>query len=182
MSSTRPDFGTGYSSLSYLREFPFDVNKIAQNFVAHLPTDKATRSIVSAMIDLSHVLGLSVTAEGVETADQFALVASLGADDAQGFYVSKPLTAPQLTDYPNTALAGADWALFRDHQRRKVLVYLQAALAESDRGNGCGWGCISLLQWGAFAEAFCSFLKLRTLISESVSMASVTERYEPTSP
>jgi EAL domain-containing protein (putative c-di-GMP-specific phosphodiesterase class I) len=71
------------------------------HFVAHLPTDKATRSIVSAMIDLSHVLGLSVTAEGVETADQFALVASLGADDAQGFYFSKPLAAPQLTDYAN---------------------------------------------------------------------------------
>jgi EAL domain-containing protein (putative c-di-GMP-specific phosphodiesterase class I) len=95
------DFGTGYSSLRYLREFPFDVVKIAQSFVAHLPTDKATRSIVGAMINLSHVLGLSVMVEGVETADQFALIASLGADDAQGFYFSKPLTPPQLTDYEN---------------------------------------------------------------------------------
>jgi EAL domain-containing protein (putative c-di-GMP-specific phosphodiesterase class I) len=53
------------------------------------------------MIDLSHVLGLSVTAEGVETADQFALIANLGADDAQGFYSSKPLTPPKPTDYAN---------------------------------------------------------------------------------
>jgi EAL domain-containing protein (putative c-di-GMP-specific phosphodiesterase class I) len=53
------------------------------------------------MINLSHVLGLSVMVEGVETADQFALIASLGADDAQGFYFSKPLTPPQLTENAN---------------------------------------------------------------------------------
>jgi EAL domain-containing protein (putative c-di-GMP-specific phosphodiesterase class I) len=95
------DFGTGYSSLSYLREFPFDVVKVGRNFIAHLPTDAATRSIVGAIIDLSHILDLRVTVEGVETAGVFAMITDLGADDAQGFHISKPLTSTQLADYAN---------------------------------------------------------------------------------
>jgi len=102
------DFGTGYSSLNYLRRFPFDVVKIDRSFTADVPLDRATRSIVAAMIDLSHVLDLTVTAEGVETAQELSLVADLGADNAQGFLLSHPLTADGISDYVTGATgAGA---------------------------------------------------------------------------
>lgn len=93
------DFGTGYSSLSYLRQFPFDVVKIDRSFTSAVPTDRVTRSIVAAMIDLSHVLNLTVTAEGVETAVELTEISRLGADHAQGYHLSRPLTGRQLTAY-----------------------------------------------------------------------------------
>ena len=86
------DFGSGYSSLSYLRQFPFDIVKIDRSFTANVPTDTATRSIVGAMIDLSHVLDLTVTAEGVETTRELTEITNLGVDHAQGFHLSRPLT------------------------------------------------------------------------------------------
>lgn len=92
------DFGTGYSSLSYLRHFPVDVVKIDRSFTVNLATDGATRSIVHAVIDLSHVLSLAVVAEGVETADDLEQVRALGADYAQGYYFSRPIPKHQLTD------------------------------------------------------------------------------------
>ena len=61
------DFGTGYSSLSYLRQLPVDIVKIDRSFTTNVPTDNITRSIVGAIIDLSHVSDLTVTAEGIET-------------------------------------------------------------------------------------------------------------------
>jgi diguanylate cyclase (GGDEF)-like protein/PAS domain S-box-containing protein len=84
------DFGTGYSSLSYLRQFPFDVLKIDRSFTQNVLDDDTTRSIVLAMIDLGHVLDLTITAEGVETAAELESVIELGADHAQGFYISRP--------------------------------------------------------------------------------------------
>jgi len=93
------DFGTGYSSLRYLRNFPVDIVKIDRSFTADLGSDEPTRSIVSAMINLSHVLDLTVTAEGVETARELTEIIELGADHAQGFHVSHPLTPHQLAAY-----------------------------------------------------------------------------------
>jgi diguanylate cyclase (GGDEF)-like protein len=93
------DFGTGYSSLSYLRQFPFDIVKIDRSFIADISTDRVTRSIVSSIIDLSHVLDLTVVAEGVETPSQLADVAALGVDHVQGFHVSHPLPVPELTAF-----------------------------------------------------------------------------------
>jgi diguanylate cyclase (GGDEF)-like protein len=90
------DFGTGYSSLSYLRQFPFDVLKIDRSFTQHVLDDAKTRSIVSAVIDLGHVLGLTVTAEGVETAAEMHALSELGADHAQGFFLSRPKPKEQL--------------------------------------------------------------------------------------
>ena len=83
------DFGTGYSSLSYLRKFPFDRIKIDRSFTAGI--DHAdTAAIVSAIVGLGKQLGMAVTAEGVETADQLALVRAAGCTDAQGYLIGEP--------------------------------------------------------------------------------------------
>jgi diguanylate cyclase len=92
------DFGTGYSSLSYLRQFPFDAVKIDRRFVADLLEDEVNRAIVSAMVDLSHVLGLVVTVEGVETPEQLAEVTALGADHVQGFHLAPPLRSDEVAE------------------------------------------------------------------------------------
>ena len=85
------DFGTGYSSLSYLRTFPFDKLKIDQSFVQDLG-DPATVSILQAMIALGHSLGMSVTAEGVETEAQRAAVRDFGCTHLQGYLFGRPLS------------------------------------------------------------------------------------------
>ena len=90
------DFGTGYSSLSYLRKFAFNVLKIDRSFVHGLTETKADRELVYASIALAHSLELKVVAEGVETAEQLALLNELGCDYAQGFYLAKPMTSDAL--------------------------------------------------------------------------------------
>ena len=91
------DFGTGYSSLSYLRRFPVDVVKIDKGFIAEL-TNPTTSAIVSAVVDLSHVLGMTVVAEGVETAGQYSDVAALDCEACQGFFFAMPMSAYDLGD------------------------------------------------------------------------------------
>jgi len=90
------DFGVGYSSLSYLKRFPVDFLKIDRSFIGGLKQDPNSgaskdKEIVSAMIDLTHALGLKVVAEGVETAEQMAQLRDMGCDLAQGHYFSEPL-------------------------------------------------------------------------------------------
>lgn len=88
------DFGTGYSSLSYLREFPVDILKIDQKFVADSAVDKEGTALVAAVTGLAHDLGLTVIAEGVETREQSEAICSIGCDLAQGFYFARPMPAP----------------------------------------------------------------------------------------
>ncbi len=88
------DFGTGYSSLSYLRRFPVDVLKIDKAFVDGLGHDSEATAIVQAVITLAHTLGMSVVAEGIETAVQVAHLNALGCDAGQGYYFAKPLPSP----------------------------------------------------------------------------------------
>jgi diguanylate cyclase (GGDEF)-like protein/PAS domain S-box-containing protein len=94
------DFGLGYSSLSYLKRFPVDFLKIDRSFIAGLRqgTDGASKDaeIVSAMIDLTHALGLKVIAEGVETSEQLARLRIMKCDLAQGNYFSEPLPSEAL--------------------------------------------------------------------------------------
>ncbi len=90
------DFGTGYSSLTYLKQFPIDAVKIDQGFVADLELDRASYFIVFAIIELAHLLGMTVVAEGVETVQQHQRLASLGCDYCQGHYFARAMSADAL--------------------------------------------------------------------------------------
>ncbi len=85
------DFGTGYSSLSYLRQYPFNVLKIDRMFINGITSKKEDCNLVKATIAMSHSLGLTVVAEGVETKEQLVLLGELNCDFVQGYYFSKPL-------------------------------------------------------------------------------------------
>ena len=91
------DFGTGYSSLAHLKRFPIDTLKIDRAFIADLTTEAADAAIATTIITLGHSLGMTVIAEGVETRDQFDLVADLGCDAMQGYYYSRPLRGDDFT-------------------------------------------------------------------------------------
>jgi diguanylate cyclase (GGDEF)-like protein len=92
------DFGTGYSSLTCLRRFPIDILKIDQTFVADLGDDPASHAIVASVIELAHMLGMTVVAEGVETARQHGRLAALGCDSCQGYYFARPMSADNLVE------------------------------------------------------------------------------------
>jgi diguanylate cyclase (GGDEF)-like protein len=89
------DFGTGYSSLNYLRQFPIDTLKIDQSFVRDISSDSGSAGICRAIISLGHQLGMTVLAEGVETAAQVGYLRRNDCDQFQGFYFSKAVTAAQ---------------------------------------------------------------------------------------
>jgi EAL domain-containing protein (putative c-di-GMP-specific phosphodiesterase class I) len=90
------DFGVGYSTLMQLRQLPFTEIKIDRFFVDDAPTSKDSALIVKSIIDLAHGLGLTVTAEGIETEQQLVLLRDLGCDVAQGYFVAEPLAPDQL--------------------------------------------------------------------------------------
>jgi EAL domain-containing protein (putative c-di-GMP-specific phosphodiesterase class I) len=89
------DFGTGVTTLAHLNRLPLDALKIDRTFVGSLDHDLGDRAIVEAMIGLAHALGLTVTAEGVERAEQVAVLRELGCDDVQGFLFAHPMTPDQ---------------------------------------------------------------------------------------
>jgi diguanylate cyclase len=99
VSISMDDFGTGYSSLSYLRRFPFDKIKVDQSFVRQLPGDPESAAIVRAIITMGTCLGMAITVEGVETAEQFAFTAGSGCDQVQGYHVSRPLPAAEFLSF-----------------------------------------------------------------------------------
>jgi diguanylate cyclase (GGDEF)-like protein/PAS domain S-box-containing protein len=90
------DFGTGYSSLSYLRSFPFDKIKIDRSFVSELAVRGDSMAIVRAVTGLGRSLGISTTAEGVETSEQLALLRSEGCDEVQGYLFSAAQPAAEV--------------------------------------------------------------------------------------
>jgi EAL domain-containing protein (putative c-di-GMP-specific phosphodiesterase class I) len=92
------DFGTGYSSLSYLRHFPIDVLKLDKSFVDGIGTVESGAAIVEAVITMGHALGMRITAEGVERAEQVSELRTLGCDAAQGFHFARPLAPRALQD------------------------------------------------------------------------------------
>ena len=90
------DYGTGASSLASLRHLPLDELKIDGSFVSALDDPSNTDGVVRAVVELGHALGLRVVAEGVETESQLAELQSLGCDDAQGYFFSRPVPAEQV--------------------------------------------------------------------------------------
>lgn len=90
------DFGTGYSSLAYLKNLPADEIKIDKSFVMNMANDSKDESIVKAAVDLAHTLDLKIVAEGVEDEKTLDLLANMGCDYAQGFYMAKPMPSDDL--------------------------------------------------------------------------------------
>ncbi|MDG1410433.1 MAG: EAL domain-containing protein [Acidimicrobiales bacterium] len=98
------DFGIGWSQFGYLQRLPLDVLKIDRSFVSGLGTEKSATTIVAAIIDLAHALGLIVIAEGVETRQQLDVLTELDCDQALGFHFSPP-QSPEAFDEVLTPLA-----------------------------------------------------------------------------
>jgi diguanylate cyclase (GGDEF)-like protein len=93
------DFGTGYSSLAYLKRLPVDELKIDKSFVMNMESDLQDAKIVHSTVDLAHNLGLTVVAEGVESAKSWKLLASLSCDEVQGYFIAKPMPAAQFVNW-----------------------------------------------------------------------------------
>jgi diguanylate cyclase (GGDEF)-like protein/PAS domain S-box-containing protein len=91
------DFGTGYSSLGYLKRLPFDMLKIDRSFVDGLGSNPEDEAIVTAILGVAHALGLRVVAEGVEASEHIAWLRERGADFAQGYHFSRPVSHADLT-------------------------------------------------------------------------------------
>jgi diguanylate cyclase (GGDEF)-like protein len=89
------DFGVGYSSLAHLRDLPMHRLKIDRSFTVDCMRDARTLTIVKSVIEMAHNLGLTVTAEGIETAEQQAWMHHLGCDSAQGYYFARPMPADE---------------------------------------------------------------------------------------
>jgi diguanylate cyclase (GGDEF)-like protein len=98
VSISMDDFGTGYSSLSYLRSFPFDKIKIDRSFVRDLATSGDAAAIIRAVAGLGSSLGMSTTAEGVETQEQLDQLRAEGCTEVQGYLISRPRPAGELGD------------------------------------------------------------------------------------
>ncbi len=93
------DFGTGYSSLSYLRDLPIDELKLDRTFITPLADDPRSSALVASTIALAHSLDLRIVAEGVETRAAYTELVRLGCDQAQGFFLSRPVPAAELDDW-----------------------------------------------------------------------------------
>jgi diguanylate cyclase (GGDEF)-like protein len=93
------DFGTGYSSLSYLRRFPLDSVKVDRSFIDGLGSNAQDATIMKAIVEMCHVLGLTVVAEGVESQAQLDQVRRLGCEQVQGYLLSQPLAAAEASAF-----------------------------------------------------------------------------------
>ena len=115
------DFGPGYSTLLQLRHLPFTEVKIDQAFVRDVDRSRDCRLIVQTIVDLAHGLGLTATAEGVETVEQLRIVHELGCDLVQGYLISRPIEPEELKPWKNefrrrwpALLGDEELALWRD--------------------------------------------------------------------
>lgn len=98
LSIALDDFGTGYSSLSYLKRLPINMLKIDRSFVQDVISNPESAAVTNSIIALSKTLGLHITAEGIETAEQLHYLQTQRCQEGQGFYFSRPVPADQMTD------------------------------------------------------------------------------------
>ncbi len=96
------DFGKGYSSLTYLKEIPATEIKVDRHFVSTIAADEKDREIVRSVVELGHALGMRVVAEGVDSAENLAVISRLGCEVAQGFYIARPMRAEMVFDWINS--------------------------------------------------------------------------------
>jgi EAL domain-containing protein (putative c-di-GMP-specific phosphodiesterase class I) len=96
------DFGTGYSSLAYLRDLPIDELKLDSSFIFPMADDGRAIALVASTIALAHSLGLRMVAEGVENDIAYTDLVALGCDQAQGYYMSRPVPATELNHWLST--------------------------------------------------------------------------------
>ena len=101
------DFGTGYSSIGYLRRFAFDKLKIDRSLLAGIEEDPSAQRLVHATVALGNALGLTVTAEGVESEDQATLLAIAGCSQLQGWALGRPMSAEAMTEFLRRDREGA---------------------------------------------------------------------------
>jgi diguanylate cyclase (GGDEF)-like protein len=101
------DYGTGYSSMAYLKRLPVDELKVDRTFVRDVDSDHEDVALVRGAIELGHSLGMSVVAEGVESAGHATTLRGLGCDVAQGYHYARPMPATEITNWMRTQLAGA---------------------------------------------------------------------------
>ena len=99
------DFGTGFSNLSYLRSIPADVLKIDQSFIR--PLKGSDDFLVRQILAMAHGLGLEVCAEGIETAESYALLRTLGCDEGQGYHIARPMPEANFVQWLDGAYARA---------------------------------------------------------------------------
>jgi len=92
LSISIDDFGTGYSSLNYLNRFPLKTLKIDRSFIKNLFTEDSSCKIVEAIINMAHILGMTVVAEGIETKEDHEWIRDKGCEYGQGYYYAKPMS------------------------------------------------------------------------------------------
>ena len=114
------DFGTGYSSMSLMKQFPIDTIKIDRSFVRDLPRDSEDQAIAQAIISMGKALGMTVVAEGVETAEQQAFLRDHRCDEMQGFLFSKPLPPRELAKLLRTGRCSRRRRCSRNPRRRTM--------------------------------------------------------------
>jgi predicted signal transduction protein with EAL and GGDEF domain len=120
------DFGTGFSSIGYLRQFPFDRLKVDRSFVREIGVNPTANALIQAVVSIGDAMELAVVAEGIENEEQLSLLRLLQCEFIQGFYLSRPITAEQVTallegagsQRPRIALRGG---LARWHERPDAL-------------------------------------------------------------
>jgi EAL domain-containing protein (putative c-di-GMP-specific phosphodiesterase class I) len=100
------DFGTGYSSLAQLKRFPIDTLKVDRSFIREIPNNAEDQAITEAIIAMGRTLGVTVVAEGVETAEQQTFLSARACDEMQGYYFSKPSHPDQFAALLHTHVAG----------------------------------------------------------------------------
>ncbi|MGI9324643.1 MAG: EAL domain-containing protein [Pseudomonadales bacterium] len=99
MRVSMDDFGTGYSSLSLLADLPLDAVKIDRSFVDAMLTSQRSRAIVESVVNMAQSLQLHVVGEGIETNEQLAVLTSLGCNEIQGYLISRPMPADEVTEF-----------------------------------------------------------------------------------